>query len=250
LDWTAIAETDPYWGVLADERYRGQELAEAERADFYNSGKVLVDVILQEVRSNLDANFAPTRSLDFGCGVGRLLIPLARRTKGEAVGVDVAPKMIEITRRHVEQCGLSNVTLVLGNDELSNVTGDFDLINSFLVFQHIPPPRGYAITAKLLTLLRPGGVACLHYSFARDRRILIHNTGNMAFYRVDGRALHDLSPPPPSSRKLKVGAVHMFDYDLNHLTIMLAVERITRFILKMDDQGGHMCAYIIFKRIS
>jgi 2-polyprenyl-3-methyl-5-hydroxy-6-metoxy-1,4-benzoquinol methylase len=244
-DWRAIAEADPYWGVLSIDRYRGQQLAEDQQADFFKTGEAFVESVVRDARAHFDKHFAPTRSMDFGCGVGRLLIPMARHTEGETVGVDVAPKMLAIAQRHVEQSNLSNVALILGDDELSNVRGDFDLINSFIVFQHIPPTRGYAITSKLLSLLRPQGVASLHYTFAKARKHFMHESGAAAFYRRDGGTIHDLLPTPP---KLKVGSVHMFDYDLNSLMALFAVHGITGLIAKSINHDGHLGVHFIFRR--
>ena len=76
-DWTTIAETDPYWGVLSVEDFRGEELSDGARQTFFDSGKAFVENTFAFIRRHIDAGFAPARSLDFGCGVGRLLIPIA-----------------------------------------------------------------------------------------------------------------------------------------------------------------------------
>src|SRR5690606_15625018 len=55
------------------------------------------------------------------------------------------------------------------DDELSQLRGSFDLIHSFLVFQHIPVRRGEAIVERLLERLETGGVAAFHFSSGDDR---------------------------------------------------------------------------------
>src|SRR3954469_11179466 len=51
------------------------------------------------------------RVLDVGCGAGGALLPAARRVgpTGEAIGIDLAPGMIERTRAAVEEAGLEQV---------------------------------------------------------------------------------------------------------------------------------------------
>jgi cyclopropane fatty-acyl-phospholipid synthase-like methyltransferase len=114
------------------------------------------------VRETLDPSFAPRRCLDFGCGVGRVAIPLARRT-GEVVGVDVSESMLAEARRNCEVQETRNVTLLPSDDALSALTGRFDFIHSFVVFQHSPRERGDAILEALLEHL---SVGALHLRYA------------------------------------------------------------------------------------
>ena len=48
---------------------------------------------MDEITRHVDPTFAPSRTLDFGCGVGRVAIPLARRFE-HVVGLDVSPGML------------------------------------------------------------------------------------------------------------------------------------------------------------
>ena len=116
-------------------------------------------------RDRLDVVFAPTRALDFGCGVGRLLIPLAARCP-QVVGVDVSPSMLSEARRNCEAAGAKNVDLVRGDDDLSALHGSFDFVHTFIVLQHIPIVRGEVLIRKLTQRLRPGGVAMFHLTYA------------------------------------------------------------------------------------
>ena len=76
-DWKQIAEQNPYWGVLSAEKFKGRELGEPELKEFYHSGHIFVQNLLAFIRAHIAPGFSPTRSLDFGCGVGRLLGPFA-----------------------------------------------------------------------------------------------------------------------------------------------------------------------------
>ena len=167
--WEYFGRTDPYFGVLTQSAYKIGEITEAARKEFFETGRRYVEFALGVAHDYLDPSFRPTRALDFGCGVGRLAIPLARICQS-VVGVDVSEPMLAEARRNSLELGAHNISFVSGNDSLSAISGDFDLVNSLIVFQHIPPPRGEAILKKILGRLRDGGIGILQftYGFASD----------------------------------------------------------------------------------
>jgi len=164
-DWERLARTDPYYAVLTEPKYHG-ELSESDRAEFFRTGEAHVSEMLSIIRSRLDPVFAPARALDFGCGVGRLLIPLAARCR-EVTGVDVSPAMLDEARRNCEAAGVSNVRLIRGDDKLSGIEGEFDLVHSYIVLQHIPVRRGERLVRELAERLAPNGVGVFHVTYSR-----------------------------------------------------------------------------------
>jgi 2-polyprenyl-3-methyl-5-hydroxy-6-metoxy-1,4-benzoquinol methylase len=164
--WQQWGEQDPYFAVLTDPTLRRGQLTPEALSDFFRSGEVHIHGVLDDIRRHLDPAFRPRRALDFGSGVGRLLLPLAALAE-TAVGVDVSPAMLSEARKHAEAQGLTNVTLVPSDDTLSQVDGRYDLVHSFLVLQHIPVARGERIVRRLVGLLAPGGVAALHVPYVR-----------------------------------------------------------------------------------
>jgi SAM-dependent methyltransferase len=95
--------------------------------------------------------------LEIGCGVGRLLVPLARRV-AIAHGVDISPVMIEKSKSYAAEA--PNVRTALTNGTFPYLAdASLDLVFSFIVFQHIPnraPIRRYVEEAA--RVLKPGGV--------------------------------------------------------------------------------------------
>lgn len=77
------------------------------------------------------------RVLDLGCGIGRLIKPLAPLV-GEIHGVDVSGEMIRRARSYLTD--ISNVVLHenSGSDLAGLDSSSFDLAYSYLMFQHIP----------------------------------------------------------------------------------------------------------------
>jgi cyclopropane fatty-acyl-phospholipid synthase-like methyltransferase len=113
------------------------------------------------IESNLGGRFTPDRALDFGCGVGRIVIPLAERC-GSVLGVDVADSMLVNARLLCQQRNLSNVRFARCDDSLEGVDGGFDLVHSYIVFQHVPPGRGLPLLERLLRKLNANGVGVIH----------------------------------------------------------------------------------------
>lgn len=170
-DWERFGKADPYFAVLTAPEFHGQ-LSPQARSKFLASGEEHIEAMFDIVRDRLDSDFAPDRALDFGCGVGRLLIPLAKRCR-EVVGVDVSPSMLAEAQRNCEAEGVSNVRFVKSDDTLSELVGAFDFIHSYIVLQHIPVARGEKIVGRLAELLAPNGVAMIQVPYTSGRRSLV-----------------------------------------------------------------------------
>lgn len=163
--WRVWGAVDPYFGVLTDEKFRKQNLAN-HREEFFQSG----DAHIRQRIEKFERHFGPLargRALDFGCGVGRLTLPLAK-VFGEAVGVDISPAMLEEAQRNAAAQGITNAMFVSSDDQLSLATGTYDFVHTYIVLQHIPVPRGLEIIGQLLDRTAPGGGINLHMSI--DRR--------------------------------------------------------------------------------
>jgi len=161
-DWERWGASDPYFGVYSREEYRLLALNDQSRARFFATGEEHIDRIWQDIRKHADDSFSPASALDFGCGVGRLLIPLARRCK-QVVGVDISPSMLTLARQNCDDEGLTNVALAGSDDKLSCVSGEFDLVHSHIVLQHIPWSRGRAILQSLAGRVAPGGIFAVQF---------------------------------------------------------------------------------------
>ena len=101
-------------------------------------------------------------ALDFGCGVGRLTIPFAAYFD-RLVGVDISPTMLEKLGANCKAAGVENVTPCLTSDPWED-EGPFDLINSYLVFQHLPDDRQLAdYLLRIGSSLTDRGVCVLQF---------------------------------------------------------------------------------------
>ncbi len=109
--------------------------------------------------------------IDFGTGAGHLAVKMARRFR-QVKAIDIAPKMIECTKRRVERKNIHNVTLTLGNiDHLPYPAESIDLGYCVLVLHHIFDP-GRSIKEMVRTI-KPGG-SLIIADLARHSEELLH----------------------------------------------------------------------------
>ncbi len=246
-DWERFAQADPYFAVPTNPEYRGG----ASRAKFFASGEGHVAEILQFLKRYFDAPDRFHLALDFGCGVGRFLLPLSLRSN-QAIGVDVSPTMLRECRRNAAERGATNILLYESDDELTKLSafkGRISLVTSSIVFQHIPPDRGVLIFRRLLDLLCNGGFACLHFTFAaRISHLAVEATATtgveFAFYQRVGReALVRLAGSASQDRVMQ-----MNHYNLNELTCILAAQGVRQFLVRTTDHDGVIGGELFFRR--
>jgi SAM-dependent methyltransferase len=243
-DWREVARKEPYWGVISVDRYKGKSLKEQDQKTFFQSGPVYLDYIMALTKALLDPKFEIKRALDFGCGVGRLAIAIAKAAKGEVVGVDVSPEMLRLCAEHAKEAGVANLTLVESDDELSAVKGTFNFVNTYIVLQHIPPQRGIALIQKLLSKAENNGVVALQLTYGKARRHLVHEEGRSGYFRRDGGTLVELAPRADLRPE---GSITMYDYDLNQ--VMAVIQEATKYpmAVKPTDDDGHIGVQIVLR---
>lgn len=175
--WEAFGRHQPYYGVVSHDRYRKENLTAGERRSFFRTGEEHVEFIFDTIATKVTSDFRPRRAIDFGCGVGRCTIPLASRCES-VVGLDVSPSMLAEAGKNCEQRRLKNVEFLAG-DALEKLSGEFDLIHSYIVFQHIPSKRGFAIVEALLDRLAANGVGVLQFLYAREITFAVKMLGRL-----------------------------------------------------------------------
>lgn len=162
--WDYFGEENPYFAVSTFNKFHSENLTEGALKEFFDSGNEYVERIWGEIENIFSKDFTPRRSLDFGCGVGRLAIPIAKRSVS-AVGVDISQKMLDEAAKNAQITDTKNIEWIKGDNELSKVTGKFDFVHSFIVIQHINPKIGESIFERLIDLLEEGGIGALHLTY-------------------------------------------------------------------------------------
>ncbi len=257
--WEEWGARDPYYGVLTHPQYRAAVLTPEAKEEFFAMGRWHADRVLATCRRHLDADFNPRRVLDFGCGVGRLLIPFAQVAQ-EVVGVDISPSMLAEARRNCDERGLQHVTLLPSDDALSAVQGQFDLVHSSIVLQHIDVQRGRLLFQRLVERVAPGGCGALHVTFAWD--IYASTFGHppapvlppppSAAARLKQAVRSWLSRPPPPPPPAPDPAtqdpeMQMHYYNLSELMFIAQRVGTHHVVTELTDHGGALGAFLFFQ---
>lgn len=167
--WQSWGKQNPYYGVYSEDRFSKDNI-DQHRDEFFETGQKTVNTLIERA----SRHFGPLTTgsaLEFGSGVGRMTIPLAKRY-ARVTGVEISPDMIAEAEKNCRFFQANNTTFVISDDELSKVSGTFDLVLSFIVFQHIVPERGLPIMDRLLGMVAPGGLAIFQVSVRRPERSL------------------------------------------------------------------------------
>jgi SAM-dependent methyltransferase len=225
-DWRRIAASTPYFGVLADKRYL--DPTEKDLAEFFRSGDADINHVLKAIRQNF-GNFVPRSALDFGCGVGRTLIPIARNVE-QAIGIDIAADMRNLAIKHVAHSGVNAKVL-----ETIPEGATFDWVHSFIVFQHIPPVRGYALLGEIWNLVNPGGFMSLQITIFRDHTHVSEIVRDLGSLSYDGERI--LKYADAEGTRLP-GTMSMYDYDLSRILALLNLREGQRLVLEHTNHGG------------
>jgi SAM-dependent methyltransferase len=226
-DWIKIGETDPYFGVAGDPRYHLARVDDDRLDELYRGGDSEINAVIRTIRSFVP-NFAAADALDFGCGVGRHTFAMAAHAE-MVTGFDIAPGMTARAAAAASRRGVANCRFV----NALSAEERFDWINSYQVFQHIIPDRGYRIVADLFDRLRFDGICSLQFTLFRRRRHVHLEAG--ALWRFDGSNANALV-----GKSLEgVGQIILFDYDLNQILAQMIAHRLELLAVKTTEYGGH-----------
>lgn len=100
-----------------------------------------------------------SRVLELGCGIGRLLIPIARRyPHTEFLGTDISSAILDVARTQRDWHRAWNISLVpCDGRTLPDIAGSLDAVFSLVTFQHIPPDGVRSYITSVASHLHPGG---------------------------------------------------------------------------------------------
>jgi trans-aconitate methyltransferase len=148
-DWEEMAAIDPLWAILSDPQKR---FGSWEINEFLRTGQEEISGLMQTA-SALGLPRQRRRTIDFGCGVGRL----TRALHGyfpECFGVDISRGMLQKARQLVPECEFREA------NDLQTFPADYaDLIYSSLVLQHQPETTHVtALIQDMVRVLAPGGL--------------------------------------------------------------------------------------------
>ena len=228
--WNSLGATDPYFAVYSVEKYLDSNLNEDAKDDFFSSGFEYVERLWNDFDRIFGFEPQPKRVLDFGCGVGRLLIALADRAE-QAVGVDISESMLAEARGRIDERGIANVEL-METGAFMRSSQMFDLVHSFIVLQHVDPDDGMEIIRRSVEMLEEGGLGMLHVTFhdpsSRMQRIKSKIDANLGPLRPVAHKLRGRTPKPWMPMNI---------YDLNAVFELLRSLGCYNVSVKFTDHG-------------
>ncbi len=94
------------------------------------------------------------RHLDYGCGAG-FVVELMRTLyfRKESYGVDISPRMVEAANTRMG----AQWTSLVENGRAPYDDGEFDLVTSFDVLEHLDAQDIKPMAVELMRLVKPGG---------------------------------------------------------------------------------------------
>lgn len=241
-NWELLARTEPYYAVLTDDAFLGAGGSPDAMRQFFSTGAREAAWLLGLAGEVAGQSFRPASALDFGCGVGRLAIPMAGHVT-RVVGVDVSPTMIELAKGHRDAAGARNVEFVTLADARRS-TEQLGFIYSMIVFQHIPPAAGCELIDWLLGKVAEDGVAALH--------IVVSRPGG--FLRRAGRQIRSRLPFLHRALQTLRGETSLLPYmemnvyDLERVLDLYRRHGFGHARLEPTDHGGIKGVVIVARR--
>jgi SAM-dependent methyltransferase len=224
--WEDMGDLDPCWAILTrpETKYGKWDLEE-----FFETGRSEISR-LTCAAEGLGLPKGHDWALDFGCGVGRLTRALAEHFHN-VVGLDISQSML---RRAAALNTRANCQFLLNDSEtLSFPAGQFDLIYTALVLQHVPDQdsiRRYI--REFMRVLKAGGLLVMQLpSYVPFRRRLQARPRLYAWLRAAG-----------ISKRLLYGKLGLHPIPMNFLPegdVCSIVESSGgRMVRKVADQGA------------
>ncbi len=145
------APRSPEW---SGRPFYGYDSAEVQAGYTERQADVVADFLLPHLSPGMSL-------LDCGCGPGSITLGLAEAVSpGRAVGIDLEPGMIEQAKAFAHESQGGNVEFRVADIyDLPFEDGEFDVVFSSAVLEHLPDPVG--ALRSIRRVLKPGGLAAI-----------------------------------------------------------------------------------------
>jgi SAM-dependent methyltransferase len=148
-DWNQRAQHHArFW--IATENYQTEEV-------FAQSGQDTAQALLEAIKGLYRSSW---KVLDIGCGIGRVLKPLAKHFHA-LVGIDVSPTMIAQSKAWLSEFPHVTTFEASGVDLRDFEDQSFNLVYSYVAFQHMPRLVFENYLGEINRVLTPEGYLAL-----------------------------------------------------------------------------------------
>jgi len=228
--WEKFGEENAYYAVLTLDKYDKEKLSSNARDEFFNTGFNYINRVWNEIKNHFEKDFYPQNALDFGCGVGRLVVPLAEKAE-KVVGIDISEQMLKKAKENSLEFGFENTDFYQTDEFFAKNKETFDLIHSTIVFQHINPKIGLRIFENLIKVLNEGGIGVIQFAYKNPAskfdvfKFKLYRDFPV-FFKLRGILKKDSQPLFP-----------MYEYDLNEVFHILQQNDCHRCFTGFSDHG-------------
>jgi len=154
--WEGLGERRPFHSVLTQDRFLPSRLSDSEK-QFWETGEIEARHLADYLAGGDHIELAAATVLEFGCGVGRVAIPLAAAS-GRVVAYDISEPHLTLGRARAAALGRTNIRMSAIGDALPDEFEACDVFYSRIVLQHNPPPIIGLVLQKLIRALKPDGM--------------------------------------------------------------------------------------------
>ena len=155
--WTHLGIERPHFSVLTERRFLPENIS-GSLEQFWKTGQLEADCLANIAQRHASGNPANQTCVEFGCGVGRVTIGLARQY-ARVHAYDISATHLAQARRRAQDAGMSNIVFHQCSDDPLAGLERCDLYYSTIVLQHNPPVIISRLIRNALRCLNPSGIA-------------------------------------------------------------------------------------------
>ncbi len=155
--WSHLGNIRPHFSVLTNKQFLPGTFAQHSEA-FWLSGEQDAARAMEMLARHDFVNPEAKSCLEYGCGVGRVTMALAKRF-ALVIAYDISEGHLSLAERRAQEVGVFNCRFQICPDRLITSLSPCDFFFSRIVFQHNPPPVIYHLIKNALRALNPDGIA-------------------------------------------------------------------------------------------
>jgi SAM-dependent methyltransferase len=155
--WEYLGTEKAYWSVLSTDTFLPDRLHESI-ASFWASGHAEVAQAIHVLSQFGCGQFEQKVCVEYGCGVGRLTVNLAKIFK-VVHAYDISRTHLAYAKARASEVGADNIEFHETANDFRLAIEPCDFFYSVIVLQHNPPPVILTLIRNALEALKPGGIA-------------------------------------------------------------------------------------------
>ena len=187
--WEGMGEEYPHHSVLTNEDFLPLKFADNEER-FWETGEEETSQALETLGKYSTRDTKDMICAEYGCGVGRLSVPMARHFEAYHA-MDISQPHLDLAKSRAQECGRENIEFLNVTNLEAMALPSCDLFYSRIVLQHNPPPIIAQILRRAMTSLNPGGIAMFqvpvhkkNYAFSIDTYLKDTEEGLMEMHAL------------------------------------------------------------------